>query len=98
MAYRSLVLAASLLAMPAAAEVVQFQGHAVEVDGASDARRVVAMRSGRRPDGSEINGRAMPWRAIGNASDEELRSIWKFLRSLPPIERDTGAGRAAPRP
>ena len=47
MAYRSLVLAASLLAMPAAAEVVQFQGHAVEVDGASDARRVVAMRSGR---------------------------------------------------
>ncbi len=59
---------------------------------------LVAMRSGRRPDGSEINGRAMPWRAIGNASDEELRSIWKFLRSLPPIERDTGAGRAAPRP
>ena len=53
---------------------------------------IAAMRTGRRPDGSAIDGRAMPWRAVGSASDEELRSIWLFLRSLPPIARDARAG------
>lgn len=48
---------------------------------------IVAMRSGRRPDGSPI-GDAMPWRAVGQASDAELRSIWAYLRSLPPIDND----------
>ena len=52
---------------------------------------IVAMRSGRRPDGSAINGEAMPWRAVGQASDEELRSIWLFLRSLPPVRREARA-------
>ena len=54
---------------------------------------IVAMRSGRRPDGSAINGEAMPWRAVGQASDEELRSIWLFLRSLPPVRREARAAR-----
>lgn len=49
---------------------------------------IAAMRSGRRPDGSAIDGSAMPWRAIGRASDAELRSLWRFLRSLPPVQRD----------
>jgi len=55
---------------------------------------MTAMRSGRRPDGTAIDGSAMPWRAVGRASDLELHSIWLFLQSLPPIERDaTAAGR-----
>jgi hypothetical protein len=49
---------------------------------------VAAMRSGRRPDGSAIDARAMPWRAVGQASDAELHSIWLYLRSLPPVDRD----------
>ncbi len=53
----------------------------------------VAMRSGRRPDGSTIDDSAMPWRAIGQASDAELRSIWRYLRSLPPVARDARARR-----
>ena len=52
---------------------------------------VTAMRTGRRPDGSEIDGKAMPWRAVGRASDLELHSIWLFLQSLPPIDRDKTA-------
>jgi len=53
---------------------------------------IVAMRTGRRPDGSAIDGRAMPWRAVGQASDLELQAIWRFLRSLPPVAaRDVGA-------
>lgn len=53
---------------------------------------IAAMRTGRRPDGSQIDGQAMPWRAIGKASDLELRSIWMFLRSLPPVESKGGNG------
>jgi hypothetical protein len=57
---------------------------------------IVAMRTGRRPDGSAIDGRAMPWRAVGQASDLELQSIWRFLRSLPPVKaRDVDAARRA---
>lgn len=48
---------------------------------------VTAMRSGRRPDGRAIDPAAMPWRAVGAASDAELHSIWLYLRSLPPVER-----------
>lgn len=54
---------------------------------------IAAMRTGRRPDGSAIDGRAMPWRAVGSASDEELRSIWLFLRSLPPVRREASGAR-----
>jgi cytochrome c553 len=52
-----------------------------------------AMRTGKRPDGSEIDGRFMPWRAVGQAHDEELRAIWRYLRTLPEVERDTRAAK-----
>jgi cytochrome c553 len=50
-----------------------------------------AMRTGKRPDGTAINGRYMPWRAIGQSSDEELSALWIYLQSLP-----TGAGSDEP--
>jgi hypothetical protein len=28
----------------------------------------------------------MPWQSMGKMSDDELRAIWLFLKSLPPIE------------
>jgi mono/diheme cytochrome c family protein len=37
-----------------------------------------AMRDGRRPDGSEISD-YMPWRAMGNMTDDELDAIWLFI-------------------
>lgn len=59
----------------------------------SEREFVNAMRTGRRPDGTTIDGRSMPWRAVGAASDLELKSIWLFLRSLPPTDRDVRATR-----
>jgi hypothetical protein len=35
-----------------------------------------AVRTGKRPDGTAIDGRYMPWRAIGQSSDEELSALW----------------------
>lgn len=49
---------------------------------------IAAMRTGMRPDGSRIDGTYMPWRAVGQASDQELHSIWIYLRSRSPVERE----------
>jgi mono/diheme cytochrome c family protein len=51
----------------------------------SEADFVVALREGRRPDGSEIN-EVMPWRFSGKMTDEELHAIWLFLQSVPGAE------------
>lgn len=54
----------------------------------TEADFVRAMRSCQRPDGSTVDGRYMPWRAVGQATDAELHAIWLYLQSLPP--RQTG--------
>jgi len=43
-----------------------------------------AMRTGDRPDGTPINGRYMPWRAIGQSTHEELDALWRYLKTVPP--------------
>lgn len=42
---------------------------------------VTALRTGVRPDGTTINP-AMPWVTTGKMTDDELRAIWLYLRSL----------------
>ncbi|HEX7117913.1 MAG TPA: cytochrome c [Longimicrobiales bacterium] len=46
-----------------------------------------ALREGRRPDGSAIDPR-MPWPYTAQMTDDEIRALWRFLRSVPP--RETG--------
>jgi cytochrome c553 len=41
---------------------------------------VDAMRTGQRPDGQTFNS-AMPWKSIGQASDDELIALWKYLQA-----------------
>ncbi|HUR59181.1 MAG TPA: c-type cytochrome [Opitutaceae bacterium] len=43
-----------------------------------------ALREGRRPDGTEVNP-IMP-RGFGGMDDVELRALFLFFRSLPPVE------------
>lgn len=33
---------------------------------------------------------AMPWEAYGRMSDDDLRAILRYLRSLEPVEYDVG--------
>jgi cytochrome c553 len=42
-----------------------------------------AMREGKRPSGAAIDT-TMPWRSFGKLSDGELRSIYQFLKTVPP--------------
>jgi cytochrome c553 len=43
-----------------------------------------ALRQGKRPDGTEIS-RDMPWPLAGQMTDEEIRAVWMYLRSVPPV-------------
>ena len=42
------------------------------------------MRSGETPGGRVLSDE-MPWRAFGRMTDEELRAVWLYVRSLPPL-------------
>jgi mono/diheme cytochrome c family protein len=42
-----------------------------------------ALREGKRPDGTDLDGRFMPWRETSQFTDDEIRAIWLFLQSLP---------------
>jgi mono/diheme cytochrome c family protein len=44
-----------------------------------------AMREGKRPDGSAISPE-MPWKAVGMMTDDELRAMWMYLRTVPRVE------------
>jgi len=50
----------------------------------SEAEFLHAMRTGVRPDGTTIND-LMPWKAFSLRSDEELRALYAYLRTLPAV-------------
>lgn len=52
---------------------------------------VRALRTGRRPDGRAIDT-FMPWKQFRNFSDEELHSLWVYLRTLPSQSPGTWSG------
>jgi mono/diheme cytochrome c family protein len=41
------------------------------------------LREGKRPDGTDLDGRFMPWREMAQFTDDEIRAIWLFFQSLP---------------
>ncbi len=45
-----------------------------------------ALREGRRKDGTAIN-EAMPWRAYGRMGDAELKALYAYLRTVPPLPK-----------
>jgi hypothetical protein len=32
----------------------------------------------------------MPWQAFGRLAEEDLRAIYRYLKSVPPVKRDVG--------
>jgi mono/diheme cytochrome c family protein len=55
---------------------------------------VATMRVGLNPEGHPIQPKYMPWLGYRNMTDDELRSIWQYLRSLPSTTRaDTSSRR-----
>ncbi len=44
-----------------------------------------ALRTGKRPDGSELD-KFMPWPAMSKMTDDEIAALWIYLSELPPVE------------
>jgi mono/diheme cytochrome c family protein len=47
-----------------------------------------AMRTGVRPDGSQITD-SMPWRVLANQTDDEVGAIYRYLQTLPKLPFNT---------
>ncbi len=58
--------------------------HETGLKGWVEADFVKAIREGKRPDGSDLNP-IMPWRALSNMTDTEVKAIFAYLTTLPPI-------------
>lgn len=59
-----------------------------ELRGWSEADFITALRTGVTPSGHVLN-EIMPWRYVGQMTDEELQAIWLYLQSLPELEQGT---------
>lgn len=47
----------------------------------SEEQFIAALRTGKRPDGSEIKF-PMPWQSLGKLNDTEIKALWKYLKTL----------------
>jgi mono/diheme cytochrome c family protein len=50
----------------------------------SEEQFLSAIRNGVTPEGKVMDPEAMPWPWFGRMTDEELKTIWLYLQSLPP--------------
>jgi hypothetical protein len=41
--------------------------------------------------GRLIPGSPMPWQAFSRLAEEDLRAIYRYLKSVPPVKNDVGA-------
>lgn len=51
-----------------------------------------AVRTGSTPDGRRLVATEMPWQAFASMSDEEVESLYAFLRALPAVDRPRPPG------
>ena len=52
----------------------------------SGAQFIDALRTGVTPRGNQFDTKYMPWKVLGQMTDEEIKAVWVYLRSLPPRE------------
>jgi cytochrome c553 len=48
---------------------------------------VHAMRTGKKPEGTDMLP-PMPWQDFSRMSDGDLKAIWSYLRTLPPVKNN----------
>ena len=58
-----------------------------ELQGWSDEMFINTLRIGVTPSGHQFNNLYMPWKLLGQMTDDELKAVFLFLRSLPAKEQ-----------
>jgi mono/diheme cytochrome c family protein len=66
--------------------VANLTPHQTGLEDWSEADFIRALREGKSKDGSAIN-EAMPWKAYGQMGDAELKAIYAYLRTVPPLAK-----------
>ncbi len=61
----------------------------------NEASFIVAMRTGKKPNGTQIQP-PMPNEVYQNMTDDDLKAIWAYLRSVKPIRNAVFAGLPPP--
>jgi len=55
----------------------------------TEAQFITTLQTGVTPSGVELRARWMPWEYKGQMTEDELRAIWAFLKSLPALPTST---------
>jgi cytochrome c553 len=55
----------------------------------SEADFIKTLRTGMTPSGTQLPDEFMPWKHKGLMSDDELKAVWAYLQSLPPLPTTT---------
>ncbi len=66
--------------------VANLTPHATGLIDWTEADFIRAMREGKRRDGTAIS-EFMPWKAYAQLGDTELRAMYAYLRTVPPLEK-----------
>ena len=52
----------------------------------SEADFIEFFRTGATPYGTQLDPIIMPWESFGKFDDDELKALYMYLKSLPPVE------------
>ena len=69
---------------PPALTLTPYPGAAVAVW--SQDEFIQTLRTGITPRGNQLDTKYMPWKVLGQMTDDELKALWLYLRSAPPKE------------
>jgi mono/diheme cytochrome c family protein len=62
--------------------------HETGLKGWTEADFLRALREGKRKDGTDLKPE-MPWKVYGQMNDVELKAIWAYLQTVPPMRKGT---------
>lgn len=60
-----------------------------------EAKFIKAIRSGKKPEGEPLLP-PMPWPMIGQMTDDDLKAVWAYLKTLKPVKNNVKASPAPP--
>ena len=66
--------------------VANITPHQTGLKGWTEADFFRALREGKRKDGTDILPQ-MPWKSYGQMSDVEIKALWAYLQTVPPVEK-----------
>jgi mono/diheme cytochrome c family protein len=55
----------------------------------TEADFIKTLRTGVTPSGTQLPNEFMPWKSKGLMTDDELKAVWAYLQSLPPLTTST---------